>query len=75
MNDVNFPVTLTRPGENGSRITAYDLKDLQKVMMNELRVSLGYVSMCDASEIVGTFKRRGYWVKTVRYVPMDEDDE
>jgi hypothetical protein len=43
-------------------------------MSNELKVSYGYSSMCDASEILGTMKRRGYWVKAVRIANFEEDE-
>lgn len=75
MSEVRFPVMITRPQERGATsLTAYNLQDLQKAMSNELNVSLGYSSMCDAAEIVGTMKRRGYWVKTVRVANFEEDD-
>ena len=75
MNDVRFPVMLVRPSEKGSStITAYDLSELQKTFMNELSVSYGYASMCDALEILGTLKRRGYGVKSVRFAAIEEDE-
>lgn len=75
MSEVNFPVMLKRPESRGSStIIAYDLRELQKMMSNELNLSYGYASMCDASEILGTFKRRGYWVKNVRFASFDENE-
>lgn len=75
MSDVRFPVMLTRNGDRGSSsITAHDLYELQKTMVNELKVSFGYASMCDASEIVTTFKRRGYFIKSVKFSNFEEDE-
>jgi hypothetical protein len=75
MSDVRFPVMLTRNNDRGSfSTTAHDLYELQKTMVNELKVSFGYASMCDASEIVTTFKRRGYFVRSVKFSNFEEDD-
>ena len=75
MSEVRFPVMITRPKEQGSTtITVHNLQELQKAMMNEINVSYGYASMCDPSEIVGTFKHRGYWIKNVRFVNLDDDN-
>jgi hypothetical protein len=75
MNEVRFPLMLTRPKELGSTtLTAYNLTDLQKAMCNELKLSYGYASMCDAFEIVSTMKRRGYFVKTVRVANFEEEN-
>ena len=75
MNEVRFPVMLTRPKELGSTtLTVHNLSELQKAMSNELKLSYGYSSMCDAAEIISTMKRRGYWVKAVRVANFEEDD-
>ena len=75
MSEVRFPVMITRPKELGSTsMTVHNLQELQKTMSNELKVSYGYSSMCDASEILGTMKRRGYWVKAVRIANFEEDE-
>jgi hypothetical protein len=73
MMDVRFPVMLTRADDSSFNVTVYDLRELQKTMVNELRVSYGYASMCDASEIVSTLKRRGYFVKTIRITNFDDE--
>jgi hypothetical protein len=74
MSEVRFPVMLNREGNhNSSAVTVYDLYELQKTMVNELKVSFGYASMCDASEIITTFKRRGYFVKSVKFTNFDGD--
>jgi hypothetical protein len=75
MSEVRFPIMLTRNGEHSSSaLTVYDLYELQKTMVNELKVSFGYASMCDASEIVTTFKRRGYFIKSVKFANFDGDN-
>jgi len=75
MSEVRFPVMITRPQEQGATtITAHNLSELQKTMVNEIKVSYGYASMCDATEIVSTLKRRGYWIKNVRFVQLEDDD-
>lgn len=75
MGDVRFPIMLTRPTEKGREsFTAYNLQDLQKLMSLEIGVSRGYSSMCDASEIVNTMRRRGYSFKNVRVVTFNEDE-
>ncbi len=75
MSEVRFPVMITRPQDQGSTtITVHNLQELQKALSNEIKVSYGYASMCEASEIVVTFKRRGYWVKNVRFTNFDGDD-
>lgn len=74
MSEVRFPVMLNREGNHSSSaVTVYDLYELQKTMVNELKVSFGYASMCDASEIITTFKRRGYFVKSVKFTNFDGD--
>jgi hypothetical protein len=73
MMDVRFPVMLTRADDSSFNVTVYDLRELQKTMVNELRVSYGYASMCDASEIISTLKRRGYFVKTIRITNFDDE--
>lgn len=74
MSEVRFPVMLTNNSDRGNySVTAYDLYELQKTMVNELKVSFGYASMCDASEIITTFKRRGYFVKSVKFSNFEGD--
>jgi hypothetical protein len=74
MNDVRFPLMLTRPNEKGSTsLTVYNLQELQKALSAEISVSYGYSSMCDATEIVGTLRRRGYFVKQVRFASLGDE--